>query len=209
MDETDSGCTLFEHGEHVIFETSGETSGTEVDAVGCIVNGSQQAVDVCTVAENAGQSEDGVGGIVGVDVEGASGFEGDRSYFGEEVSEVVFEHFAGQSLVFCEHGFDLIESDTFEAGEVINDVGGEGFAFIFGHIVIKDFGFGDFFCGIIFFCTFAFKDEEFKGGELSLIEIQCFRTVGEFVTQIGTNPVENGHEVVNNSFYAAFAEVAE
>ena len=91
MDETDAWGALFEHGKHVIFETAGEAACAEVDAVGGIVNGSQEAVNISTVAEDAGQTENGVWRVVGVNIECAACFEGNGGDFGKEVGEVVFE----------------------------------------------------------------------------------------------------------------------
>ena len=209
VEEADAVCALFKHLDDVVVESAAEGAGAEADAVGGAVDHFQQILDILLVAEDAGESEHGEGGIVGMDDHAASALFGDGNDLGEEEPEVFLELRAVDVVVFGEHLADVFDGHALEAGEVVDDIGFEFLALGVGEGLVVFPGFFDGLGRAAAFRPVAFEDEDVEGDEGAAVEEESLGAVLEPVTEVGSHPVEHRHEVVGDDMDAAFGEVAE
>ena len=71
------------------------------------------------------------------------------------------------------------------------------------------FGLGLLFVGVVVFGAGALQQEEVEGDESGTFETQGAAAVGQFVSEVGTRPVQYRHEVVGYDVHATLTEITQ
>ena len=190
--------------------------------------GIEEPLDIILGADNAWQTEDLNGGIVGMNAHIHVAFLASRHDGLQEILHVGTELRLVDTFVQVEEIAELLDGSIVVLTEVSADealcldddrlhqlvifLGRHGlgqfisfsqdissFAYTFGELELRPFLTG----------TFTLQDIDVEVGELSIVEIQVRGAVGIGMQQIRAGPVEHRHEVIANGVDALCREVAQ
>lgn len=147
--------------------------------------------------------------VVGMYRQNRPAFLGDGRYLLQKCDEIVFELLRRKAVVARKHFADIAYfKPHFAAGENVDNGTLKGLLLRIVKGVEKRLGLCDLFRRTLRGRAVALQDENVERRELGGVETQALRAVGKAKMQVGANPVENGHKVVDYLLYAAGAQIA-
>ena len=139
-----------------------------------------------------------------------TGFVGNRSDFLQEVNQVGTQFFRCDVFVAVEFLLELLQCEAlFRTGQSGNHVADEQLLVGIRHLLKTSFGLGLLFVGVVVFGTGTLQQEEVEGDESGTFETQGAAAVGQFVSEVGTRPVQYRHEVVGYDVHATLTEITQ
>ena len=198
------------HGRQVVVGAHTERSGAEAEAVRTVGHGGDQLAEVLGGGEDARQSENRVGGIVGVDDQFGPHLVGYGADLAQEGDEVAAQRLGIDPLVAVERLAELLDREALLGSRQPGDhVARDELLLGLVHRLEAGPGPGDLFGRVLREGGLALQDEEVEGHEGGPLEAQRLRTVLDRVGEVRARPVEHGHEVVGDAPDAARREVAD
>ena len=208
--EVDAVAKAFHHAGEVVVRPHAEGAGAEAQPVALVRHRLDEAPEILLRAHDAGQTQDGVGRVVGMDDEPHARLVRHGADRPQEFDEVRAEPLGVHVLVALQRLAELVEREALLGpGQSGYHVARQPSPLLLAHRLVACPRDGLLRVGVLVSGRGPSQDEEVERHVGRALEAQCPRAVRHRVGEVGAGPVQHRHEVVRHDADAACPEVSD